>query len=41
MSKHWAEIEVTFEDSPVIEIQPVNRKPVRKKSWLSWARAAG
>jgi hypothetical protein len=43
MSKHFTEIQVTFEESPLVEIQPITKGPraarqKRRCSWLDWFR---
>jgi hypothetical protein len=43
MRKHFTEIQVTFEESPVVQIQPINRGPraapeKRRTCWLDWFR---
>jgi hypothetical protein len=41
MRKHFTEIQVTFEESPVVEIRPITRDPraareKRRGCWLDW-----
>jgi hypothetical protein len=41
MRKHFTEIQVTFEESPLVEIQPITKGPgaareKRRGFWLDW-----